>query len=92
MPAYDFRCPECDIVVEVTRKAGDVEPELCPECGGLTKRIFSPVGVVFKGSGFHTTDYRKKPAETPATKDTSAPCDAKKDSPSCASCPASSAD
>ena len=58
MPAYDFRCIECETVCEVTRPVGATDPVPCPECGGDTKRVFSPVGVVFKGSGFHNTDYR----------------------------------
>lgn len=67
MPAYDFKCKECSAVVEVTRPASDDSPVACPECGGETRRVFSPVGVHFKGSGFHNTDYRKSPppSETP---------------------------
>lgn len=58
MPAYDYRCTVCDTVFEVNRKAGSTAEEPCPACGGATKRVFTPVGVVFKGSGFHNTDYR----------------------------------
>ena len=64
MPAYDFRCSECQTVFEVVRPIRSTEDETCPECGGETKRVFSPVGVVFKGSGFHTTDYRQVPGES----------------------------
>lgn len=54
----------------------------CPECGCEAKRVFSPVGVAFKGSGFHNTDYRAKPKEE------SGGCPAKSDtSPKCANCP-----
>jgi putative FmdB family regulatory protein len=58
LPAYDFRCSECQTVFEVVRPIGTTDDEACPACGGKTKRVFSPVGVVFKGSGFHNTDYR----------------------------------
>jgi putative FmdB family regulatory protein len=92
MPAYDFRCPECDITVEVTRKVGDLDPEPCPSCGGLTKRVFSPVGVVFKGSGFHNTDYRSDPKRKASPAETPAPCEAKNDSSACKSCPAAGSD
>lgn len=83
MPAYDFRCTECDAVFEVTRKMGSTGAESCPHCGGDAKRVFTPVGVAFKGTGFHNTDYRPRPAE-----DKSPACPAKSEaSPSCASCP-----
>ncbi len=90
MPAYDYRCTACDTVFEVTRKAGSTAEESCPECGGPTKRLFSPVGVVFKGSGFHNTDYKSRPKETASDSSAKpAPCGAEKSSdPACASCPA----
>lgn len=85
MPAYDFRCTECDQTFEVTRPMGSTQEELCPVCGAAAKRVFSPVGVAFKGSGFHNTDYRPKPKS-----EESAPVCASKDkgSPACSSCPA----
>ncbi len=61
MPAYDFRCPSCDRVFELTRALSDSSDVRCPNCGGATKRVFTPVGVVFKGSGFHNTDYKARP-------------------------------
>lgn len=88
MPAYDFNCPSCDSVFELTRSITDNSRVCCPSCGGPAKRVFTPVGVVFKGSGFHNTDYRKPTdrdaAPTPA-KETCAKADG---STSCASCPA----
>lgn len=62
MPAYDFRCTACGTITEVTRPAADDSPVACPQCGAATKQVFHPVGVHFKGSGFHNTDYRPKPA------------------------------
>ena len=87
MPAYDYRCTACSTRFEVIRKVGDNDEVMCPECGSETKRVFTPVGVVFKGSGFHNTDYRTKPAEEkPAAP---APCEADKSATgACASCPA----
>lgn len=91
MPAYDYRCTECDTTFEVVRKVGQTAEERCPECGGATKRVFTPVGVVFKGSGFHNTDYRKRPSEKSETAPAPAPCGAAKPAePACKSCPASS--
>lgn len=74
MPAYDYRCPSCDDVFEVVRAFTDREPVICAECGTTAKRLFTPVGVVFKGSGFHNTDYRPRPKSeesSPAGKDSS---------------------
>ena len=89
MPAYDFKCRSCANVFEVTRAATDDSPVCCPECGGDTKRVFTPVGVHFKGSGFHNTDYRKKDTSaTPATT-APAPCPSAGTSGGCETCPAS---
>jgi len=76
MPAYDFRCIECATVCEITRPGSDDSPVPCPSCGGATKQVFHPVGVHFKGSGFHNTDYRPKPAAeaAPACPSASAGC------------------
>ncbi len=60
MPEYDFRCTECDEMFEVSRPMGSTAKECCPSCGAAAKRVFTPVGVAFKGSGFHNTDYRPK--------------------------------
>lgn len=87
MPAYDYRCVACDTVFEITRAFGAADKVACPRCGGDTKRVFTPVGVHFKGSGFHNTDYR------PARRDESAPAPSgtcpTSGSDACASCPAS---
>jgi putative FmdB family regulatory protein len=88
MPAYDFRCTACKKTFEVTRPMGASEKEKCPSCGGEAKKVFSPVGVSFKGSGFHNTDYRPAPKEEKAPDET-APCAAKKDdNAACSQCPA----
>jgi putative FmdB family regulatory protein len=91
MPAYDFKCKVCSEVFEVTRSASDDSDVPCPACGGETKRVFHPVGVHFKGTGFHNTDYRKsgtKTAEPPAPKTES--CEAAGTKPACDGCPAAS--
>jgi len=69
MPAYDFRCLKCGSTCEVVRPVADRSPVVCPTCGGDTKRVFTPVGVAFKGSGFYNTDYKnagKAPKAEPA--------------------------
>jgi putative FmdB family regulatory protein len=83
MPAYDYRCDACEEVFEVNRPMSEEDAVCCPTCGGGTRRVFSPVGVAFKGTGFHNTDYREKPA------DEAAPCGASaSDGGACATCPA----
>lgn len=60
MPLYEYRCTQCQHRFEVYHHVGGSGGP-CPVCGGPTKRIFSSIGLIFKGSGFHTTDYRKQP-------------------------------
>jgi putative FmdB family regulatory protein len=87
MPAYDYRCTKCDHRFEVSRPMGSNSEDKCPECGAPAKRVFTPVGVAFKGNGFHNTDYRPRSAEK--TESAPASCPAKKDgSTSCSGCPA----
>ena len=57
MPTYDYKCIECDDVFEVTHGMNDTV-ESCPRCGGRVRRLFRPVGIIFKGSGFYKTDSR----------------------------------
>lgn len=63
MPVYEYRCTRCDHLFEVTHEVGGT-PGPCPVCGGPARRVFTSFGLIFKGSGFHTTDYRR-----PATSD-----------------------
>src|SRR2546428_5888907 len=58
MPVYEYRCTRCDHLFEVNHEVGGT-PGPCPVCGGPARRVFTSVGLIFKGSGFHTTDYRK---------------------------------
>ena len=67
MPVYEYRCTRCDHLFEVTHEVGGT-PGPCPVCGGSARRVFTSVGLIFKGSGFHTTDYRKSPASDGADK------------------------
>lgn len=88
MPAYDYRCTVCDTTFEVVRGINESAAVACPACDGPAKRLFTPVGVVFKGSGFHNTDYRPKPASDGAPSSEKTPCSSAGSSSSCASCPA----
>ncbi|MCL4079541.1 FmdB family transcriptional regulator [Coriobacteriia bacterium Es71-Z0120] len=93
MPKYDYKCEACETVFEVTRPFGDTSPESCPQCGGATKRLFAPVGIVFKGSGFHNTDYKPRPKEGGSGDGSSSGASscAGNGSAACSSCPAAEA-
>jgi putative FmdB family regulatory protein len=74
MPIYEYRCTQCGHRFDVTHPVGQTV-ERCEKCKGPVRRVFSPVGVIFKGSGFHVNDYRKAPAASegdgkPAAKET----------------------
>lgn len=60
MPVYCYKCISCGEKLEVFQKYSNCEIRECPECNGQMERIISPVGVIFKGSGFHITDYKKE--------------------------------
>ena len=58
MPLYDYECGDCGHRFEL-RRSFDSEPEgECPRCQGLSRRQFHAVPIIFKGSGFYTTDYK----------------------------------
>ncbi len=59
MPTYQYRCTECGEDLEVVQKFSDESLTVCPACQGSLRKVFSPVGIVFKGSGFYRTDSRK---------------------------------
>jgi putative FmdB family regulatory protein len=61
VPTYEYRCPHCGHQFEV-RHAVSARPPKCERCGRAVRRVFTPVGIIFKGSGWHITDYRKTPA------------------------------
>lgn len=69
MPTYDYQCSECGNRFEL-RQGFDAEPvEVCPRCQGRAHRRFHSVAVIYKGSGFYTTDYARKQASSPGKAD-----------------------
>ena len=58
MPTYQYACTECGDRSEVVQRFTDDPLTVCSACGGKLRKIFSPVGIVFKGSGFYRTDSR----------------------------------
>ena len=58
MPTYQYACTSCGERLEAVQKFTDAPLEVCPACQGRLRKVFSAVGVVFKGSGFYRTDSR----------------------------------
>ena len=67
MPTYQYACTDCAERHEVVQKFSDDTLTVCPSCGGRLRKVFSPVGIVFKGSGFYRTDSRKSSEHAAAT-------------------------
>jgi putative FmdB family regulatory protein len=71
MPIYEYACTACGERTEARQGFDDPPLEECPVCGGRLRKLYSPVGIVFKGTGFYATDAKKKAAdkdEKPAEK------------------------
>ncbi len=88
MPIYEYACTACGERLEAKQSFDDPPLQDCPKCGGKLRKLYSPVGIVFKGSGFYSTDAKKK--DTAAQKKTSdktdkaaqkKPSEPKKDAP-----------
>lgn len=58
MPTYQYQCTECGEGLEAVQKFTDDALTECPSCKGRLKKVFSAVGIVFKGSGFYRNDSR----------------------------------
>ena len=72
MPRYDYRCVECSNEFELVQTFAQAGTGTCPICSGRGQRLFHAVPVIYKGSGFYTTDYGrpKRPVEN-GSKDSS---------------------
>ncbi|QNP72145.1 FmdB family transcriptional regulator [Streptomyces roseirectus] len=89
MPTYQYQCTECGEGLEAVQKFTDDALTECPSCGGRLKKVFSAVGIVFKGSGFYRNDSRgsssssspastsSKPASSSSSSDSKPSSDAK---------------
>lgn len=72
MPTYQYQCTECGEGLEAVQKFTDEALTVCPSCDGRLKKVFSAVGIVFKGSGFYRNDSRgASSSSTPASKPSS---------------------
>ncbi len=88
MPTYQYACTACDERLEAVQTFTDAPLTECPVCHGALRKVFSAVGVVFKGSGFYKNDSRDSGKKAAAPK-TDAPAASSSDSSSSSS-PASS--
>ncbi|MFI0262949.1 FmdB family zinc ribbon protein [Streptomyces sp. NPDC017056] len=72
MPTYQYQCTACGEGLEAVQKFTDDALTECPACQGRLKKVFSAVGIVFKGSGFYRNDSRgSSSSSTPASSSSS---------------------
>ena len=72
MPTYEYVCEKCDHTFDIFQSMKDDALTVCPkeQCGGRVKRVVGAgAGLIFKGSGFHITDYRSEGYKADAKKD-----------------------
>jgi putative FmdB family regulatory protein len=69
LPIYEYRCEACGHTFEVMQKFTDTAIEACEVCGGHVVRVFHPVAIHFRGSGFYTTDYGRSSKAARAGRD-----------------------
>ena len=75
MPTYVYACDSCGTQFEQFQSFKDEPLRTCPSCAGGIRRVFQPVGIVFKGSGWYITDSRKSGSATVGSEDASAKSD-----------------
>jgi len=81
VPTYQYVCTECGGQLEAVQKFTDEALTVHEDCGGRLRKVFSPVGIVFKGSGFYRTDSRgKEPSGASVTASSSSKDGGSKDS------------
>ncbi len=83
MPTYDYHCSACNEDMEIFQSIKDDPLTVCPKCGKpeLKRKIGTGAGIIFKGSGFYETDYKRSKAASSSAKETPA---AKADAPATA--------
>ncbi|PKB82222.1 MAG: hypothetical protein BZY88_05005 [SAR202 cluster bacterium Io17-Chloro-G9] len=76
MPRYDYRCVTCSHEFELMQTFKEAGSGTCPQCAGPGQRVYHAVPVIYKGSGFYTTDYgRPKPPAENGTKESKSTTD-----------------
>ena len=69
MPVYEYECEFCVCRFDLRQSYSDSPVASCPRCQGRARRVFAPVPVIFKGSGFYVTDHRKDDGKDSGKKD-----------------------
>ena len=69
MPIYEYACTACGERTEARQSFADPPLTECQQCGGSLRKLYSPVGIVFKGSGFYSTDAKKKSSSSSTSSD-----------------------
>ena len=72
MPTYQYACTACGHQFDAVQRFSDASLTDCPECAGRLRKVFSSVGIVFKGSGFYRTDSRAGASDGPGKEKVSA--------------------
>ncbi|MEU8782144.1 FmdB family zinc ribbon protein [Streptomyces sp. NPDC048637] len=85
MPTYQYQCTECGEGLEAVQKFTDDALTECPACNGRLKKVFSAVGIVFKGSGFYRNDSRGSSSSSSPAKSSSSGATSSSDSSSSSS-------
>jgi putative FmdB family regulatory protein len=69
LPTYEYACKSCGEHLEVVQRFTDDALTECPSCQGTLRKVFSPVGITFKGSGFYKTDSRSSSKRSSSSSD-----------------------
>jgi len=86
MPTYEYECVNCNKIFDIFQKMSDKPLEKCPKCHKKIARLIGGgSGVIFKGSGFYATDYRKPQVKSSPSKAKPGTCPAAKGG--CDTCP-----
>lgn len=64
MPRYDYQCTDCGLEFELIQSFQEAGSGACPQCSGVGRRVYHAVPVIYKGSGFYTTDYGRPKTRT----------------------------
>src|SRR5947207_15892085 len=82
MPTYEYRCRNCSEHLEVVQSFKDDPLTVCPKCDGELRKVFSPIGISFKGSGFYKTDSRSGGKKSEKSESSSTSSESKSESKS----------
>ncbi len=79
MPRYDYQCTSCEHRFELLQSFSEAGSGTCPACSGAGRRVFHAVPVIYKGSGFYTTDYGRPKTPPSENKENSTGAEKKAD-------------